>query len=1534
MARVLIIFFFIGVSIAASAQVTRFEHITLEEGLSQNTAECILRDQLGFLWIGTQDGLNRYDGYTIKVFKPNPDESTSISGNYVKAIHEDDQGALWVGTIDGGLNRLDPHSLDFTHFRYKPEDPQGLSNDTVRVILEDSKGVLWIGTDGGLNRLDPKNREAGIFTHYRYDAGVPHGLSHDSITAIHEDSQGRLLIGTNGGGLNRLDPHTGRFEHIGHHGDDPNGLSHDSVTAIHEDSQGVLWIGTLGGGLNKRGINGNFERYRYDEDEPNGLSHDTVMVIHEDNQGILWVGTQGGGLNQLDPQSMRFLHYRYNTNNPNGLNNDAVIAIHEDDRGTLWIGTNGGGLNQLNPKGRRFAHYLHDDNAPLGLSHNSILAIHEDRQGVLWIGTDNGGLNRREPQSQRFTHYRHKADNPHGLISDLVRVIYEDSKGALWFGSDKGLSRLGPEEEHRDKGHFTHIIYDRDDPNGLSHDTVREIHEDAQGFLWIGTNGGGLNRFDPKTRQFTHYRHKAGDPHGLSDDTIRAIHEDSEGIFWIGTSRGLNRFDPQSQRFKHYGRGGASGLSHDLVTTIHENGKGILWIGTYGGGLNRFDPATQTFFHFREKDGLINDAIYGILEDKTGSLWISTNGGLSRFDPNTLRFRNYTDRDGLQSKEFNTGAYFQNSKGEMFFGGIHGLNQFFPEEIHDDLVPPTVVLTDLLISNHSIQILRDGAPDQDTFSIPKAIHTIEQLTLSYRESLVTFEFSALHFGNPKRNQYAYKLVPFDSGWISTDYRNRRASYTNLPAGNYTLRVKASNKSGVWNDEGVALRVVVRPAPWKTWWAYCLYSLGILGVLACAWFARSQHYKVLYELQVIEKLQRVDQLKDQFMANTSHELRTPLNGIIGLAESLIDGVTGELPQQTKQNLKMIIFSGRRLANLVNDILDFAQINKHKISLDLKPICLKTLSDNVLTLSQPLVGKKSVLLINEIPEHFPAVSADENRLQQILHNLVGNAIKFTDNGSIRVHAEVVDADRVRIGVTDTGIGIPAENQEQIFESFEQSEGATDRVYGGTGLGLTVTKQLVLLHGGEIHLRSQVGEGATFSFTLSQAKDQAIALTQPTHTVYMDDVEESLFALDSKTQEGTAGFRLLIVDDDPINRQVLKNHLSPQGYALEEASNGYEALAVLQNRGDVDLVLLDIMMPRISGIEVCEKVRQRKAAHQLPIIYLTAKDQIKDLVHGLNSGANDYLTKPIARAELLARVHTHLSLLDITRNLEYKVEERTVDLAMKNQEILQAQKQLVLQEKMASMGVLTAGIAHELKNPLNFVNNFSVVILEMIDDFKKITTEPNCDELTDLVDGLAEMAAKIHNHGERANRIVESMMAFSQLGASRRVTTDLNCMVKEITILACHGIKRKTPGLEPVLTMDLDDAIGQVEVSEHYLSRVIVILINNAVEAVWEKQQLGDLDYIPEIIVSTKRDAQGVAISVRDNGVGISEEHRNSIFTPFFTTKSPERGHIGLGLSIAYDIMSSEHGGKISVTSETGRFTEMALQITLKSLPPLSA
>jgi len=809
----------------AQALMPRFTHLTSEQGLSHNIVRCILQDSQGFMWFGTSDGLNKYDGYTFTVYRHRRSDPDSLLDNTVTVLYEDRTGILWIGTAMG-LDSLAGGAGQFTHYPAVAEQ--------IGAIYEDAAGILWIGTEGsGLFRYD---RAAGQFIQYTHDPADPHSLSDDDVIAIYEDRSGTLWVGTTYGGLNAFDRATEQFTPYRHDPANPHSLSYDQVRTIYEDRSGVLWVGTGShyevevGGLNVFDrITGQFTRYLHDPHNPHNLSNNHVRAIYEDRTGTLWIGTDEG-LNVFDRTTNTFVSYRHDPLNPHSLSDSPITAIYEDRTGTLWLGMDGEGLNKYARVKEKFGRYQPDPLDPNSLSGAEVGALYEDHTGVLWIGVPGEGLDRLDRTSRQFTHYSHDPSDPHSLSSNNVRALYEDHEGELWVGTNQGLDRLD-----RATGQFQHCVHDPDDPSSLGPGAVKAILEDHTGALWIATEEpGAINRFDRATETFTRYEHNPANPDGFIDTYgVRAIYEDRAGNLWLGTYTGLVHFDRDIETFTQYRPDPENphSLSHNFVWSIYEDPAGILWVAT-DEGLNRFDRASGQFAVYTVEDGLASDHVESILADEQGNLWLGTSRGLSRFDPHTETFRNYDVSDGLTSNVMVLGASHRSESGEMFFGTLDGFNAFYPADVKDNPHVPPVVLTAFRKFD---QVVEFDAP----------LSEVEEITLSYWDNFFAFEFAALDYTDPARNQYAYQLEGFDEDWIHCGTR-RYASYTNLPPGEYTFRVKGSNNDGVWNETGRAVRITITPPFWQTWWFRVLAAAIVLGVASAVVGARMRYIAVLRE----------------------------------------------------------------------------------------------------------------------------------------------------------------------------------------------------------------------------------------------------------------------------------------------------------------------------------------------------------------------------------------------------------------------------------------------------------------------------------------------------------------------------------------------------------------------------------------------------------------------------------------------------------------------------------------------------------------
>ncbi len=1126
-----------------------FEPVSVEDGLSHGAVWSIHQDSRGFLWIGTMEGLNRYDGYGFKVYKHHPDHPDSLSDSEILALAEDRAGGraptelgggreptelgggreptelgggreptglgggreptelgggreptglggLWIGTRSGGLNRFDRGQERFEHFRHDPDDGGSLSHDAVWSLLEDSSGVLWIGTGNGLSSLQPPDDDF-----VRYPAGdgddAAEALAGRTVNALLEDAGGALWIGTDAG-LARLDSDRRSFSSYRHDGGDAASLSRGAVRALAVDHDGRLWIGTAGALSRYHPETGSFSHFRHDPADPGSLSDDEIRALHVDRRGQLWVGTETGGLNRFDLARLpasggtpgAFADFRHDPATPGTLSNNSVISIAEDSTGVLWFGSYVG-LDKHNPASERFVTYRQRPGHDQTLSSRAIWPILEDRSGALWVGTYESGLDRIDRERGRVDHFHPDPHDPASLPHGTVSSLWEDSAGVLWVGTWGGLARFDRARER-----LTTYRHDPENAGSLRSDLVAAVREDSAGRLWVGTLQG-LHRFDRDGERFLRYPLLPTGPGGLAHDWIYSIYEERSGDLWFGAvGGGLYRLTGSAGdgRFTHYrhDRTDRDSLSSDKIASLYQDRSGRLWIGTFGGGLNRLasrgEPGDARFAHYWQEDGLANNTVLGILEDDAGNLWLSTNGGLSRFDPESETFVSFDVDDGLQGNVFSPGSCFRGRRGEMFFGGIGGLNSFFPERMATDPHPPAVVITDFQLFNESVALQRLD-PDSP---LEHSILETSRLELSHRHPVISFEFAALHFAKPRKNRYAYRLEGFDRDWVETGADKRFARYTNLAPGRYRFRVKGSNGDGVWNPEGTALDILVRPPPWTTWWAYGLYALVLSA--AVAGYLRRHHREIEHERAINRRLKAADVAKEQliselaakntelerFTYTVSHDLKTPLvtiQGFLGFVRR--DAAAGNL-ERLDEDISRINGAVGKMRQLLEELLDLSRIGRVMNAPEHVPLG-DLFREAEELLAGPIAERGAEIRISD---DLPLVVGDRARLFQVIQNLLENALKYSDEPPrIEVGLDSSPASRDPVVfVRDHGIGIEARDLEEVFGLFKQLD--SDRT--GSGIGLALVKRIVEVHGGRIWVESEGrGHGSTFFLSLPRAR-----------------------------------------------------------------------------------------------------------------------------------------------------------------------------------------------------------------------------------------------------------------------------------------------------------------------------------------------------------------------------------------------------------------------------------------------------------------
>ncbi len=1256
----------------------RFERLSLQQGLSHSRANWILQDATGYLWIGTEDGLNRFDGYHFRTYYHDPDDPGSLSENSISCMVEDHGERIWVGTNGGGLNQYDPIRDRFIRFKHDPDHPASLSNDRIRALLIDGNDNLWVGTEKGLNKRAPDS--AGQFIRFQDDPGETPVLEQGWITALLEDRDGKIWVGTSRGKLVQFEGDSpDPVFRIGFPVEGPDGTVEEAmIQTIHEDRDGILWIGTI------RGI------VLFDPRAKRRIEHGSVSnpvvagaiitSIFQDRQGKIWIGTYDRGLLQIDGGS--FQNFLPDKDNPLSLGSDEITCVFEDRSGIVWIGTGTGGVQKFNPRHLLFGHYRLDHLLAEG-DVPRVTAIHEDPQEALWIGTSRGlfHFNADLEMTAHFPLHSNPLKGPQDV--GVFAILEDEEEGILWLGTRKGLVKLQHAGSGSQEISFQYFKNDPENSHSLSSDYITCLRQTKSGQLWIGTPRG-LNRLDSEKERFVRYRFEEQGNGGKNHNLISAIHEDRTGAIWVGTYGGLKRWNPgEADSTTSYSKepGNPRTLSHNHVLSLLEDRNGVLWVGT-DHGLNRLerDSSGQVFFvAYHKKDGLPSDVIKCMLEDDRGYLWLSTNKGLIRFETHTGKVKAYQYRNGLQSDEFTFGASHRGASGRLFFGGGGGLNAFYPRHIMDNPLAPPIAIEDFLLFNQPVPI---GGPDSPLHA---AIHKTQKLTLTRKDSIFSFEFTALDYANPEKNQYAYRLDPLQDRWTYTDSKNRFATYSNLDPGNYVFRVKGSNGDGIWNSTGVSLPIYMRPPPWRTWWAHTLYLLILTYLLFI--YIRSHHRKLARERFLNEELDRkvvkrtaqlqkkneelsenhrqrvrqarqlknqarrlseMDALKTRFFVNISHEFRTPLTLILGPLDDLIAQAAAE--KNGTRQLTMIRRNGERLMKLIDELLDVSKLEAGQMTLQAQRQDLVAFLARYRAMFSPIAERKQIAMVFQSDEESLALYFDRDKLDKILTNLLSNAFKFTpERGKILLKLSSQDANWIGIRIKDTGPGIPKEQLSHVFDRFFQKQGRTPEFPAGTGIGLALVKELVVLHGGRIEVRSEPGFGCEFTIWLPRGRShlQPEQITKwappPEDSSHRNPcpsgdhffIEEPLPAIQPQPSAEPSGqvSSILMVEDNPEVRAYLREHLG-RIYQVYEADGAAQALTLAREKMP-DIILSDVMMPGMDGFAFCRTLKTDEKTCHIPVILLTAKAGVESNVAGLETGADDYLVKPFKMKILLSRI-----------------------------------------------------------------------------------------------------------------------------------------------------------------------------------------------------------------------------------------------------------------------------------------------------------
>ena len=1217
---------FVPLVIFSQKSDLNFVNFTTSNGLSSNTVNTILKDKYGFMWFGTDDGLNRFDGLSFSVYRHKEEDSSSIGGNSILALHEDSSGNLWIGT-NTTLSCYNRKKDSFSNYRFT-------LNNTARTIFCDHTGQVWIGSYIGLFRLNPVT---GKIHRYMADPGKPGSLVSNIITCIVEDSRHRLWIGSNAG-LYQYQAQADTFMHFTREPTDSLSLPDNSIKAITEDHNGNLWIGTEDHGLAMLLPDGrHFRTYQHSNAQKNSLSSNRIWSLAAENADRIWVGTEEG-LNIFDLQKKTTQRIEHDIRNRYSLRGKSVRSIYIDSNGIYWIGTYQGGINKYD---RNLAFFnLRESNPfdPQGLTAPIVTSFSEDGNGDIYVGTDGGGINLYHRSTGMFSHPRFCQDAKPPAVLSLERA-----NGLLWIGTFMhGIYTLNMQTGK------THHYVKGDDDHQPSGNDIFCLKKDSRGNIWIGTNGNGVNVYDPVSGVFRRFdrliRYRNDSITVLNRGFIRTIEEDKAGNIWIGTiGAGIIMLDPSGKIIRTYNMEN-SDLPGNNIQTICAGHSGRIWVGIHSGGLCLFDPQTGKFLRYAEQEGISNAVIYKILEDDAGKVWVTSNKGISSFDPSTSLFKNYYQYNGLQPSTFCLGAGIKTEKGELFFGGLEGFNYFNPRLLNYNKIVPRIVLTDLKMGNTSV------IPGEHS-AIQSHISLADCIRLDYKQHF-TISFATLNYTAPQESRYSYMLQGFDKGWNDIG-ASRLAVFSNLRPGKYVFRVRASCDDGAWHTEEAVIDIYVRPPFWLTLYAYIFYLLAAVAVLWGLRYRAIRKLKARFALEQerlqvrqaiemdrkeAERQREFEQLKIKYLVNLSHEFRTPVSLIVGPVEKLI---RNEIAPEKLKQLNLVKRNARRLLNMVGQLLDFRKLEEQETKLDLTREDIISFIVEVLEIFQDISEHRQISFsfTSSISRYYTAF--DKGKLERVLFNLLSNAFKFTPKGGAISLSIDPDPDAgIIIKVADTGIGMSPEVQEKIFNRFYQGDENPAILHQGSGIGLSITSEFIKMHGGAVNVESIPAKGSIFTVFLPLEKIEETGL-QEVELSGEQGKPEVVQALSGLRTEVAAAEKLtvLLIEDNEDCRFYLKDNLQPY-YKVVEASDGREGWQkVLSTHPQV--IVSDINMPLMDGIQLSRKVRFDKRTSHIPVILLTALAGDVFHIEGLETGASDYLTKPVNMDILNIRIRNLLSL-----------------------------------------------------------------------------------------------------------------------------------------------------------------------------------------------------------------------------------------------------------------------------------------------------
>nr|WP_165501824.1 two-component regulator propeller domain-containing protein [Pedobacter frigiditerrae] len=1195
----------------------------------------IYQDKQKYIWIGTQDGLNRYDGYDIITYKKKQKDPTSLSSNYINDIIEDKEQRIWIAT-NYGLNMYDRKLDKFTRYMHDPNISGSISSNFIVSLHQDQRGNLWIGTSLGLNLFDKQQQK---FKYYG-NALIANRIAETRrVNCIGNYDNKHILVGTEGSGIEKFDIDRRKFVALSN--SSLNTLKNYRINAIKKDLNDFIWIGSQGNGVFQYSpATDKIEQFQKGQGNSRGLSSNIIKNIICDHKNNIWLSTEHGGLNVKPTGNKGFISYENDQRKPFSFSSPTALGLMEDAQGNIWIGTYHGKVNIYSPLTAKFKNYSRGT-WPGALSFNDIKTFCEGNNGEIWVGADGGGINVLNKSTGRFTYFQHSETDANSLSSNAVLDIKKDREGTIWVATwGGGLNRYNSKSRN-----FTRFLNDPGNTSSITSNFVFNIYPDKNGMLWVGNFYGGLNFFDPKTNSFKRILSSQDGKSRFIGNDVLCIHEDAYGALWISTlGQGLNYLTPDRLHFYHYFNDDKNDL-RDAVRVIYSDRKKRLWAGKTG--LYLFDRKKNKFMLCSGNPLLTDQGIVSIIEDKKGNLWLGSTSGLIQYNPDTKFIKQYTGADGLQGLEFNENAAFA-SKGEVFVGGVNGFNTFYPDSIKAlDYSYPTYI-TDLSIFNKSIKEQKNG-------TIEKYIAENRNVVLDHNQSVISFEYAALNYVSPQKTSYAYQLVGFDKKWNYVG-NQRRASYTNLDPGDYTFHVKSSSPDGLWNTRAASVHLTITPPFYLTIWFKTLAVIVlVVSVFLVLYYRRKAELRGIHE----ENKEKMYQLQLQFFTNISHEFRTPLTLIIGTLEQIfkLDPDSGFTRYYNTINR-----NANRLLHLISELMDFRKVESGVLKLKVMPGNFTSFLLEIVQDFKDQALATNISLDVVLDADYEGIWFDRQVVEKIILNLLNNAFKFTPSGgtisihvsssldathpslgnSLKLESDYKGNNQIFISVSDTGIGISKESINHLFERFFR----VSDTHLGSGIGLAFVKSLVFLHKGNIYVHSERHEGTQFTISLpcdknDYQKDELWPEHDMERGVQIESIQykkasgRHLVDTGMLPTDPIPGLKqsVLIVEDNEELRAYFKEILQ-SAYHIIEARNGAEGLQQAKETSPA-LIISDVMMPLMDGIDFCKHIKEDFETSHIPFILLTAKDALESRIEGVESGADYYFSKPVSTDLLILTI-----------------------------------------------------------------------------------------------------------------------------------------------------------------------------------------------------------------------------------------------------------------------------------------------------------